>query len=233
MVLGLNKGHKYEDFIFDRLEKLNLMYPGTKKEGMAGGVDSIFCHNGKPYSLEIKDGLEADYGQKKFNWDNTNGWDWSVHDEVTDFYTGLGVLSYVQEKKIKPNRYLKEKSKITYGDAKEDQTKFEDRTFEVTADALWKYYSAKNVHYIQVGKGYGFYHLDKDIAKLGTPQFNCSYILRFRAKYHDRTDRQHKTYLPTPWNYSFFAVLKVKTKPIPSKYNIEKSDGQELPPINP
>jgi len=233
VALGKNKGHRYEDKIFALLEKLGLMHPGTTPDGMAGGVDAVFCHLGKPYDLELKNGLGADYGQKKFKWTEKDGWGWSEDDDVTRFFTDIGALTYVQKKRITPNRYSKDKDKITYKDAAEDQKAFEDRTFIVKAEALWRYYFEKGIHYIQVGSGYGFYHLDKDVAGLGTPQFDCDFILRFRAKYHDRVDRQRGTLAPTPWNYSFFAVLKVKGKPKRSKYNLEKTKDQERPPIKP
>ncbi|VVB65705.1 Uncharacterised protein [Candidatus Gugararchaeum adminiculabundum] len=235
MVLGKNKGHTYEDKIFEILESSGLLFPGTVKEGMAGGVDAVFCHLGKPYNLEVKNGLSADYGQKKFNWSKKEGWTWSENDDTTRLYSLLKVLQRVRNKNIVPRRYSKEKTRITYKDAEIDQKAFEDRTCIVKAESLWKYYGEKDAHYIQVGSGYGFYHLDRDVAKLGTEQFNSDFILRFRAKYHDRVDRQGGTLVPTPWNYSFFAVLKVKSKPKPkrSKYNLEESDDQEFPPIAP
>jgi len=234
MVLGKNKGHKYEDKIFELLEKIGLLYPGTTQEGMAGGVDAVFCHLGKPYDLEVKNGLGADYGQKKFSWIEKDGWTFSEEDDVTRFFTEhLAALAYVRRKGIVPKRYSKSKDKITYEDAAADQKAFEDRSFLVKAEALWRYYGEKGIHYIQVGDGYGFYHLDGDVAKLGTSQFDCDFILRFRAKYHDRVDRQRGTLAPTPWNYSFFAVLRVKGKPKKSKYNLEKSKDQDFPPIKP
>jgi len=233
MVLGKNKGHRYEDEIFELLEKIGLLYPGTTSDGMAGGVDAVFCHLGKPYNLEVKNGLQADYGQKKFKWSKENGWDWSEHDDVTKFYTDHGALKFVSNRNITPRRYTIAKDKITVEDGKADQKAFEYRDFIVEAKALWNYYAEKGIHYIQVGDGYGFYHLDKDIANIGTAHFDCEFILRFRGKYHDRLDRQHGTLDPTPWNYSFFAVLKVKGKPKRSKYNLEASDDQEFPPIKP
>ncbi|MBS3069536.1 hypothetical protein J4441_04180 [Candidatus Micrarchaeota archaeon] len=233
MVLGKNKGHKYEDELFELLEKMGLIYPGKMQKGMAGGVDAVFCHLGKPYDLEVKNGLQADYGQKLFSWNEKGGWNFSKDDETTRLFRELGTLTYLNKKGIKPRKFSKSKESMTYEDGKADQAAFEDREFIVKASALWKYYGEKGTHYIQVGDGYGFYHLDKDIAKLGTTQFDCDFILRFRAKYHDLVDRRHGTLAPTPWNYSFFAVLKVKGKPKRSKYNLEGSDGQEFPPIKP
>ena len=200
---------------------------------MAGGVDAVFCHLGKPHNLEVKNGLQADYGQKKFSWTKEGGWDWSEHDDVTDFYSRISALKFIRSRNITPRRYTMPKDKIRVEDGKADQKAFEYREFIVKADALWNYYAEKGIHYIQVGDGYGFYHLDKDVAKLGTSPFDCDFILRFRAKYHDRLDRTHGTLEPTPWNYSFFAVLKVKGKPKKSKFNLEESEDQEHPPIKP
>lgn len=242
MVLGKNKGHKYEDKIFELLEKANLLYPGTTHIGMAGGEDATFCHRGKKYKLEIKDGLGADFGQKKFNWSKKDGWTWSENDKVTQFYTNdLTALSYVNRTKGAPIKYTKPNEELTYEDAEKDSKMFEDRNYKINPDALWKYYAIKDVHYIQIGSGYGFYHLDEDIAGLGTAPFVGNLILRFRRKFHDREkrtrDRSGKVIkkIKTPWNYSFMAVIKVLGKPKPkrSKYNLEKSDDQPPPPIKP
>jgi len=233
MVLGKNKGHRYEDDIFELLEKMGLLYPGTTSDGMAGGVDAVFCHFGKPHNLEVKNGLQADYGQKKFKWSKENGWDWSEHSDVTGSSFYLKALKFVQSRNITPRRYTIPKDKITVEDGKADQREFEYTEFEIEASALWSYYAEKDIHYIQVGDGYGFYHLDKDVAKLGTAHFDCNFILRFRGKYHDTVDRQGGTLAPTPWNYSFFAVLKVNGKPKRSRFNLEPSEDQEFPPIKP
>lgn len=238
--MGKNKGHVYEDMIFELLEKTGLLYPKTKHEGMAGGVDAVFCHLGKPYNLEVKNGLDADYGQTFLKW-GKDGWGWLGDDEASRFFDQRGALIYLRKKGIVPIKYNKLKEKLTFDDMHKDQVAFEDATFVVKAEALWKYYSAKDVHYIQIGSGYGFYHLDADVAKLGTQQFTDDLILRFRAKCHNHYRRIKNEKgevikkIPTPWNYSFIAVLKVKSKPKPkrSKYNIEKNKDQDFPPIKP
>ena len=227
--------------IFDILEKNKLIFEDSPHKGMAGKEDAMICHRGKPYKLEIKDGLEADYGQKKFNWSKKGGWTWSEDDEVTRLYTDIGALSYINHKKITPKRYSKPKDELTYEDAQTDADMFEDRTYKVKPEVLWRYYAIKDVHYIQVGSGYGFYHLDKDVANFGTEPFVANLILRFRRKYHDRKERLRNAKrkiikeIETPWNYSFMAVLKVvgKKKPKRSKYNIEESEDQEPPQIRP
>ncbi len=233
MALGKNEGQKYEDMIFESLKRFGFLYPGTSQMGMAGGVDAIFCHHNMPYNLEIKNELKVDYGQKKLSWNKEKGWSFSIDDDITRLYVKhVKVLEFIQKKKIIPRRYTKPLHEITCQDGKADQKAFEDR-IPINIAALWRYYSEKEVHYIQIGRGYGFYHLDKDIAELGTPQFNCDLFLRLRAKYHDHYDRSSGFAKPTPWNYSFFAVLKVKSKPKRSEFNLEEGRGQRLPPIKP
>ncbi len=241
MVLGKNKGQNYESDVFEILDDAGLIFPGTTSEGLAGGADAEISINHKKYHLEIKNGLGADFGQKKFNWSKKNGWTFSENDDVTKFFKKIGVLRFLNKKKIIPRRYTVPQNRITVRDAHVDQVKFEDRTFTVPASYLWRYYSEKNTHYIQVGSGYGFYHLDLDPARLGTPRFNCGFILRFRAKYHDHFKRKKDangkviSKKATPWNYSFFAVLKVdsRKKPKRSKFNLEEKYAQKFPPIKP
>jgi hypothetical protein len=240
MALGKNKGHKYEDRIFELLEAAGLLYKGATKMGMKGGIDAIFCHIGKPYNLEIKNSLHTDYGQQRFSWAKKTGWFFRKNNETTKFFIkDLNVIAVVNKKKIIPIRYTKPKNRITYADGAADQKAFEAHSVTIGPKALWRYYANKGTHYIQVGGGYGFYHLDKDAAKLGTDQFKCDLFLRFRAKYHDRKKRIRNSkgkvisVKNTPWNYSFFVVLKTKGKPKRSKYNLEKVRGQKLPPIKP
>jgi hypothetical protein len=235
--LGKNKGQVYEEKIFRVLYLKGLL--SAPAPGTHGGVDAGFLHLRKLYKVEIKNGLLADYGQKQLEWSKRAGWDWSVKDSVTDFYNFLGALEYLQKKRIIPLRYkIKDKHKITYSDARKDQKAFEDSKFKIAPEALWRFYASKGIHYIQVGSGYGFYHLDEDVARLGTQQFKCGLILRFRMKYINRHKRERvegkvvRT-IPTPWNYSFFGVLKVKSRPPKSKYNLEKIKGQQFPVITP
>ena len=75
---------------------------------------------------------------------------------------------------------------------------------------------------VQVGKGFGLFHLKSDKASLGTGKFNGEFILRFRAKRHT-TKNNH--------SYSFFAVLKCKKVLKRSKYNLEEEQNNNFPPI--
>ena len=64
--------------------------------------------------------------------------------------------------------------------------------------------------------------------------------LRLRAKTINSTkkiyskDKNGKkirinTGIPTPWNYGFLGVIKMKKKPSPSKYDLEELDGRKFP----
>ena len=89
-------------------------------------------------------------------------------------------------------------------------------------------------------QNFGFYHLKKDINKLGTQQFDEIMTLRLRDKTKNSTkkinfkEKKEKkirinTGIPTPWNYGFLGVIKMKKKPSPSKYDLEELDGRKFP----
>ncbi|MDG7045534.1 MAG: hypothetical protein JRN32_01800 [Nitrososphaerota archaeon] len=239
--LGWNKGQLYEQQILRILWRKGLLM--APSPGTPGGVDSGFRHLGKPYKLEVKLGLSADYGQKKLIWSKEDGWAWAKPDSITDFYDGIGALKYVVGRGVIPLKYSKysaeDKHKITQQDADADRDAFENNDFVTEPEAVWRFYGRKDIHYIQIGSGYGFYHLDSDPAGLGTERFECSFYLRLRAKpYHkkhrtkDAEGRVVRT-VKTPWDYDFYAVLRVRTRPKKSPYNVEKAKGQKFPPIQP
>ena len=218
-----NKGDAYEANIFKMLESLGLIPEGTKRAGAGAGADMPFLHNGKIFNLEVKKDLQADFGQKYFKWNKNNGWSWALNDQVTNFYTQLGVLTILNNKSIIPNKLNKPDKQITIKDKKEDQKNFEDK-IDVPIQALYEYYKSKKCFYIQIGKGFGFYHLEKDIANLGTPQFNAEIKLRFRAK----TIHSEPVY-----NYRFLVAIKIKLKTDKSCFNLETTNTQRFPPIKP
>ena len=153
-------------------------------------------------------------------------WDWAPKVKgmkITDHYTKLGVLDYLNKKKIIPNKYRKADSELTYQDVKEDQKNFEDVTYYISDETIGRFYEDK-ANYIQIGNGYGLYHPKTDKAKLGTEKFHGKFFLRFRAKRHT-TKNFHC--------YSFFTVIKCKKLNKKSCYNIEETDNQTFPPIKP
>ena len=170
-----------------------------------------------------------DYGQKRLipylegkKWK----WNWApgvIDEKITKHYTSLGVLDYLNKKNITPNKYRKSDDSLTLKDVKQDQENFEDKTYAIGNEAFVKFYEDK-ADYVQVGKGFGLFHLKSDKAKLGTEKFSGEFILRFRAKRHT-TKNNH--------NYSFFAVLKCKKVLKSSKYNLEEDLINSFPPIKP
>lgn len=220
--MGYNKGDSYEEKIFQVLQEKNVLSPEVKRGGSSNKPDLIFLHQSRSSSLEVKLDLKADYGQKMLKWEE-GVWSWRVDDSVTQLYTHLKILDYINNKKIIPNRYTIPKEQITQAQKTEDQKQFEDKR-EVDINALYQYYTNKNCYYIQIG-GYGFYHLEQDILELGTPQFKCKMLLRLRAK----TIHSQPLY-----NYGFYAVLKIAGKPQQiSPYDLEEKEDRIFPPIQP
>ena len=134
-------------------------------------------NKGKQYSIEVKNRANgAEFGQKRLipvksgkQWE----WGWApkVKDEdITKYYTKLGVLDYLNNKKIIPNKYRKSDSQLTYEDVKEDQKNFEDVTYAISDETISMFYKEK-ADYIQIGNGFGLYHSKTDKAKLGTEKF--------------------------------------------------------------
>ena len=226
MVIGDNKGHVYEKKIFVILKEKNIV-DAVSAAGSGTGTDMTFSHVGKKYKLEVKNSISGpDYGQKRLVPFNKAGkwlWSWSVDEDITRYYTRQGVLDYLNKKNITPNKYRKPDDELTLAEKKADLRSFEDTTFTIHTDAFSLFYKGK-ADYLQVGKGYGFYHLNDDVARLGTEKFEGFFILRYRAKTH-RSEPVHF--------YSFFAVLKCKGAMKRSRLNIEYFEDQKFAPIKP
>ena len=225
-----NLGDEYEILIFNLLKDCGVVPHGFMRGRAGPGVDAVFIHEGIEHNLEIKKDLFADYGQKMLKWSKKGGWEWRTNDDTNRFYDEIGALDYVRSNAMNPNKHRIPDNMLTLGDKKADQKMFEDTSFTVGSEALSKFYSPKGIHYIQIGDNYGFYHIDLDVAGLGTPAFDGEFTLRFRAK---------TIHSDPVWKYGFYAVLKVKKSPTQSHYNLESYFAQkrglplEFPPIRP
>ena len=131
-------------------------------------------------------------------------------------------VDYLNDKNIRPFLYTMPKEEIKLEQKRKNQKMFEDNV-PISLEALFSFYARKNVYYVQIG-GRGFYHLEKDVAGLGTPQLDGELKLRFRAKTH-HSKPVHK--------YSFFAVLKFAKSPTSSRFDIEDKKGRIFPNIKP
>ena len=230
MVKGDNKGHRYEKKIVEILKNKKLMPTEVAGAGSGPGIDAFFLHRGKKYSVEVKNRANgAEFGQKRLIPEKKGKewkWDWAPKVKgmkITDHYTKLGVLDYLNKKKIIPNKYRKPDPELTFDDVKEDQKNFEDATYDISDETIGMFYEDK-ADYIQIGNGYGLYHPKTDKAKLGTEKFHGKFFLRFRAKRHTTKNF---------YCYSFFAVIKCKGLDKKSRYNIEENNDQAFPLIKP
>ena len=212
-----NKGIEYEDKIYNILLKKRLVFPGTKPGKSSKKEDISFSLRIK---MEEKKDLKADFGQKFLEWNKkTQIWKWSKTDEVTELYDTIGILKYLNKKKFVPKKHNIPDNLLTKADKKFDILNFED-SINIENKPFEKYYNKKNCYYIQIGAGYGFYHISRDKYYLGTPKLKPTFTLRLRAK----------TIHSTPiYNYRFLAVLKIKNKPRKSNLNIEENKNQKFP----
>jgi len=260
MVTGDNRGHVYEKKIVKILQDRNLVPDGATGAGSGVGTDIPFINKNKEYRLEIKNSaIDPDYGQKRLipkPSGKTWIWTWSSDEKIVDHYTKLGVLDYLNKKNITPNKIRIENSKLSKNQKQEDMTNFEDRSYKVSNETFIRYYE-DDADYIQVGKGFGFFHLKEDVANLGTKQFDGEFILRFRAKshhsHHVQCPKCKTIYRPKPsdlckkcnlklekskhkievyYDYSFFATLKCTKITSRSEFNIEDTPDQKFPKFN-
>ena len=329
MVQGPNKGHRYEDGIAQKLLERKIVVkqicPNHKYEkfssvqekcpscnvdlqltaGSGNQEDVIFRHEGKDFSLEVKNNpKDPDWGQCVLKPTPKNGkWVWDYSDKakktkskLLEYYNqykfndgSKGLLEYLKNKNIIPNKYRIPNKELTFTMKKEDQKKFEDTDHEISSAAFAKFHEQKS-DYVQIGrKGktlnqkYGFYHINNDSANLGTEEFDAVFELRFRAKTinthfpicpncgkecdpgtkpkctsckieipvsatighkcptcfkyekkeKDKNEIIHyKKFNHRDDDYNFFVLIHKPKITKKSKFNIEKEESQEFPPIH-
>jgi len=130
-----------------------------------------------------------------FHTKNNGNWIWNYSDtskekkpklikyyEQFKFKDGsVGLLTYLNNKKIIPNKYRVVNKDMTFELRKQDQKNFEDTKHKISTLAFSKFHEKKS-DYVQIGGGYGFFHIHSDSANIGTEQFDAEFTLRFRAK---------------------------------------------------
>lgn len=162
------------------------------------------------YNLEVKFSQNCFAGQKNLNFDKaTQAWSWYDPDDkpssLADFLNEDAFFDNNVMNIIKPrlNIFMGE-HKIpsfpaimtmrSYADIRASMKKqpvidkrketLELGKFALDVKAIYSHYKEKNVHYIQVGNGCGFYFLDEDIANLKVAQFEPKIVkLRTRFKW--------------------------------------------------
>lgn len=211
-----NKGFQYELDLYEILKSQNLTPPNFSPAGGGHGPDGMFMFRGRPYNFEIKLDQAADYGQVELRYKN-GSWDFGgKNEEAKELYRSLGVLDFVQKNWSDggaPRKETVPTKDFTEEDMKYDYKHFKDAFMTIPISAMFDHYAKKGTYYIQVGKS-GFYHMKKDIAKLGTSQFNATLKLRIRIK--RRTSRKLN-------GYGFLTALKIDKRAKPSKFDLDKN----------
>ena len=222
MVYDDNEGHKYENKIAQELlehgvivkqvctkchkhEKFSSVQekcPSCNIElrlnaGSGTQEDVTFRHNGKEFSIEIKNNpSDPDWGQCELLPTFKDGkCTWNFSNEAKEkrpklieyygeykFNDGTtGLLPYLNNKKLMPHKFRIPDEDLTIFTRREDRRAFEDRKHKISTRAFADFHDKKS-DYVQIGKGYGFYHINNDSANLDTEQFDGEFTLRFRCK---------------------------------------------------
>jgi len=212
----INKGFKYEWDLYDVLVAADLSPAGFSPAGGGHGPDGMFLYKGKKFNYEIKLDQAADYGQVELRYKN-GSWDFGgKNQEAKDLYNNLGVMDFVRKSwgaHGAPRKETVGTKDFSPDDVKHDYKHFTDAYMKIPSSVLAAHYAKKGTYYIQVGKS-GFYHMDKDIANIGTQKFDATLKLRIRIK---RRGSQ-------PINkYGFLTALKIDKKAGKSKFDMDKN----------
>lgn len=222
------EGRKYEIKCNKNLLKEGLL---PKPLNYYGGSDNTapdgeFLYKGKPYKVEYKLDMKADFGQatldhdlKKKKWVIT-GKNTPESKEIQELMRGAGVENLINSPKGWkqsgiPNKF-RVKDKVTKAQAKEDYEYFGNKYVKIDSTAVNKYYAKKKTYYIQIG-GFGLYYMDDNPADLDIPQFDPNLRVRMRLK-AGGSGLNGADY----WNYRFVCALQVENAVMKkSKYDIE------------
>ena len=186
-----NKGFLYEQTINKNLKKYKLQDSTFEGAGSdSNAPDAELKLGTQKYKVEVKLDLNVDFGQGSLDYDlKAKKWKLGGANTVSaiqmrEFLEGVGVPALVQKKwgaHGAPRKYTVPFSQYKQKDVDYDYAKFTDQFVDIPKDSVAKYYNSKKTYYIQIG-GFGLYHMGKDVAKIGTPEFNLQLRLRIRLK---------------------------------------------------
>lgn len=217
------QGFLYEGRVHNKLKVKKLTPPGFTPSGSdPNSPDTIFLYGGKPYKLEVKLNLKADYGQGTLEYINgvwrLGGAETPAAQELRSLMSSVGIEAFANKqwgRKGPPNKGTIPNSDFTQEMVRSDYLRFTDAFLTIPSSVLHSYYGAKQTYYIQIG-GYGMYYLGANPANLSIPQFNPGLRIRIRLKRGGSTPI---------YNYRFTTALQLTTKPPRSAYDIDKGVG--------
>ena len=214
-------GFLYEGRVHNRLKKGKLVPRGFKPGGAESNApDASFIYGGRPYLLEVKLDLSADYGQGTLEYNNgiwqLGGAPTVAAEELRGLMRASGIEQFANAEwgsKGAPFKGRVATEEFTSEMVTSDYTNFNSRYKVVPSSVLHSYYAAKNTYYIQIGD-YGMYYLAANPANLPVPQFNPSLKIRIRTKRSGSYPLN---------NYRFTTALQITGRPPRSKFDIDKS----------
>lgn len=228
------QGYLYEQRCNRILNKIGVL-PGKVSDyggNNTSSPDGEFKYNGSHYKVEYKLDMRVDLGQaslaydlKKKKWYIT-GRSTPEGLEIQDMLRAAGAEKLINSdagwKSLGvPNKILSEDGRVTKKQAAQDYKNFKDKFLVVPPHYTNDYYAAKGNYYIQVG-GLGFYHMQKDPAGIGAPQFLPNLRVRFRIK-GDAISSD------TYYNYRFTVALQAASRPTRSPFDLEKDPSFLIP----
>jgi hypothetical protein len=214
------QGFLYEGRIHNKLNSKGLVPKGFTPAGSdPNAPDAMFIYKGKPYKLEVKLDLKADYGQGSFEYVDgrwiLGGAKTPAAEELRGLMRSVGIEDFANREwgpKGAPNKGTVDPKEFTQEMVRSDYTRFTDRFLSIQSRALWSYYAAKSTYYIQIGD-YGLYYMAANPSGLPVPQFSPGLRIRIRLKRGGSSPI---------YNYRFTTALQITSKPPRSKYNIDK-----------
>jgi len=154
-------GRNYERKCFDNVNQNTCSLEGHSRKG-----NDIRCRYG---DIEIKKAMTPDWGQEKLTFQNGR-------------WTGtFPHIDKIRIPKLPPDLTRHKLMKL-----KETNPLYRDQYIDVDDDSIQKYYKNKGNAYIQI-EGYGLYHLGRDPANWGVPEFKVKQRMRVRVKTHTKT----------------------------------------------
>ncbi len=194
--------------------------------------DGAFKYKEKVYNIEYKLDMRVDLGQATLAYDLKKK-KWYITGKATP--EGLEIQDMLRaagaEKLINssagwknfgpPQKVTTEGGRVTKEQTLQDYANFKDKFLPVPASYTNDYYAAKGNYYIQIG-GHGFYHMQKDPAGIGAPQFLPNLRVRFRIKGDALTSDSF-------YNYRFTVALQAASRPTRSPFDIERDPSFLIP----
>jgi len=176
--------------------------------------------------MEVKLDLKVDFGQGSLDYDLKKdkwvlgGSNTPAAEHMREFLESVGVLKLINSTKGwgglgPPRKFTVPLSQYKKEDVSYDYQHFTDKYIMISdSDAVANYYNKKKTYYIQIGGGYGLYHMGRDVAKIGTTEFNPKLRLRIRLKRGGSNPI---------YNYRFSTAIQAISLP-KSKVNLDDKD---------